>query len=88
MLIKTMALKITEKSYPVAVACLSGSFAIDSPKHAMGRYLVINEVNTISTEFEKAFALSNRLYTKEEFAEIYEFVDPELKTNFTEVRRR
>lgn len=89
MLVKTMALKITEKSHPVAVACLGPWFLDRTVKSVTDSYLVINEIGSFGTDGDaKTMTISNRLYTREEFAQIYEFVDPELKTNFTEVRRR
>lgn len=88
MLIKTMAVKITEKTYPIAVACLAAEFLTASPKETYGHYLVINRVvpETSETGPMKAFYMQNKTYSEEAFRASYEFVDGELKTNFAEVR--
>lgn len=43
-MIKTMALKITEETYPIAVACLPDGFALIRKKFVLGHYLVINDL--------------------------------------------
>lgn len=88
MLIKTMAVKITEKTYPVAVACLAVDFLTAPPKETYGDYLVINRVvpGTLGSEHKKTFYMQNKNYSEEAFRASYEFVDGELKTNFAEVR--
>lgn len=90
MFVKTMALKITEKSYPVAVACLPAGFMNIAPKETFGNYLVINEVAVESSEdgVDKILRVGNGHYEAELFKETFEFVENELKTNFTEVRHR
>lgn len=86
MLIKTMAVKVTEKNLPVAIACLGADFARIPEKSALDYYLVINEVGIVDDAPALKITLTNTYYTREEFFETYEFVEKELKTNFTEVR--
>ena len=42
-MIKTMAVKITEETFPVAVACLGTGFATTNLECTMGAHLVIND---------------------------------------------
>jgi len=42
-MIKTMAVKITEENYPIAVACLGAGFATTNKQCTIGAYLVIND---------------------------------------------
>ena len=42
--IKTMAILITPKTYPIAVACLAGGFAALPPESVFNHVLVINDV--------------------------------------------
>lgn len=42
-MLKTMAVRITKKNYPTAVACLAAGFATIPPEKTFGHYLVINE---------------------------------------------
>ena len=44
MRIKTMAVEITENTYPIAVACLPPKFALIRKKLVLGSYLVINDL--------------------------------------------
>ena len=41
--IPTMAIKITESTYPIAVACLPEEFRRTHPSKSYGRYLLLNE---------------------------------------------
>lgn len=85
--IKTMAVKITEKTYPVATACLGAWFMMRPMRSVLGSYLVINEVVALdSDDLHKSLAMKNMLYDVESFSDRFEFVDGELKTNFAEVR--
>lgn len=43
-MIKTLAVKITPETYPVAVACLPGGFVLLKKKLVMGSYLVVNDL--------------------------------------------
>ena len=42
--IKTMAILITPKTYPIAVACLAGGFATLPPESVFNHVLIINNV--------------------------------------------
>lgn len=43
-MIKTLAVKITPATYPIAVACLPAGFALIKKRLVMGAYLVINDL--------------------------------------------
>lgn len=43
-MIKTMAIKITEETYPIAVACLPDGFVHVKKKFVLGSFLVINDL--------------------------------------------
>lgn len=43
-MIKTMAIKITEETYPIAVACLPDGFVHTKKKFVLGSYLIINDL--------------------------------------------
>ena len=85
--IKTMAIRITEDTYSIAVACLPPTFAQIGKDLVFGTYLVINALDTTVDENEQQVKLSltNFWSTEELFLVEYDFVGPVRKTLFTEV---
>lgn len=51
-MIKTMAVKITEETYPIAIACLPPGFAQTNKKCVLGSYLVINDLQFPDISFD------------------------------------
>jgi hypothetical protein len=43
-MIRTLAVEITEDTYPIAVACLPPGFALIKKKIVLGSYLVVNDL--------------------------------------------
>ncbi len=79
-MLKTMAIKITEDNYPVAVACLAAGFAALPLKKVLGGYLVINklEVKNFSKEGTRPYlVIGNSWMTEKMFNLSYEFVENE-----------
>ncbi len=77
-MLKTMAVKITEDNYPIAVACLAAGFATYPVKEVVGCYLVINElgVDTFKHEGDRPFlVVGNSWMTEKLFNETYQFVE-------------
>ena len=85
--IPTMAVKITEKTYPFAVACLHPGFAVEPKEETYGSYLVINELRAKKVKGKEILALVNVQLHEETFFAMYKFVTGELKTQFAEVKR-
>lgn len=73
---QTMALEITEKTYPIAVACLPDMFLTIPVNQVYGCFLVINEIGVLKTEETgmpiKHIAISNTWYDKETFLMRYQ----------------
>ena len=59
--IKTLACRIDENTYPIAVACLPGGFATIPFARVNGCYLVLNEITAIirGTDTSPTAALTN-----------------------------
>jgi hypothetical protein len=51
-MIKTLAVKITEETYPIAIACLPPGFASTNKKCVLGSYLVINDLQFPEISFD------------------------------------
>lgn len=88
MLLRTMAVKISKKTYPIACACLPAVFATIPLEKVLGHYLVINELEAkhIKSEGERPILIvSNTWMTEKVFEEIYLFKDAELIDIFVEV---
>jgi len=70
---KMQAIKITRKTYSIAVACLAPEFALEPVKNALGHYLVINQPKIQWREGQNGEAvqaglgITNKLYPKEAF---------------------
>ena len=87
MYIPTMAIKITAKNYPVAVACLPGAFATFSRDIVIGNYLVINKLSAMPTKDRGTIAyLGNTWLAEEIFRRQYKFINKET-SNFGEVEK-
>lgn len=93
---KTMAVKITEANYDIAVACLRAGFAANWPKsETLGAFLVINELKSIeasdsgiSHREPPLLVISNSWMDAERFNSTYRFIDPKQKGNtFAEVEK-
>lgn len=87
---KTMATKITEENYPIAVACLAAGFATIPINKVLGCYLVINELIAENMEGEgiRPYLVVGNFWMKETlFNEIYEFAAPGTEDRFVEVRK-
>jgi len=74
-MLQTLAVKIDEDSYNIAVACLSAGF-INVPKEkAIGSYLVINEPTFKLLESgENIIVISNSWTSEVDFHEHYIFI--------------
>jgi hypothetical protein len=87
--IPVMAVKITEETYPIAVACLAAGFATIPKKKVMGNYLVINkmEARTFKSQGERPWlVMSNSHMSEKLFRANYRFVIVgEPHKGFTEV---
>lgn len=86
--IPVMAVKITEETYPIAVACLAAGFATIPKKKIMGNYLVINkmEARRFKGEGERPWlVMSNSHMSEKLFHTTYQFVGVEEPNVFTEV---
>jgi hypothetical protein len=70
---KMQAIKITRKTYSIAVACLAPGFTMEPVKDVLGHYLVINHPRVRWTEdrngnaYEHTLAITNKLYPKDDF---------------------
>ena len=67
--IKTLACRIDENTYPIAVACLPGGFATIPFAKVNGCYLVLNEITAITrgTDTSPVAALTNGWLKSYEF---------------------
>ncbi len=77
-MLKTMAVRITKKNYPIAVACLAAGFAMYPMKKTLGHYLIINELEAenFNKEGKRPYlVVSNRWMTEEHFNNTRQFVD-------------
>ena len=88
--ITTMAMRITEDTYPIAVACLPAVVATMPVKNVVGKYLVINDLSTRHTKDGAArFSLEvgNSWMPKRVFKDNFAFVKKELPGRFAEVKK-
>ena len=79
MSVRTLCTEITERTYPIAVACLPGGFVLRSQDEVLGRMLVINGLGSRKVkEYGKRpiVVLENTWMETERFNEIYQFVRP------------
>ena len=82
--IKTMAVIISEETYPIAVACLAHGFATIPFGKVVGSILVINEICTKPNKKrngEPILTLSNSWMSTDDFADMYRPIG--LNFNFT-----
>lgn len=90
--IKTLAVEITENTYPIAVACLPARFAMVPFSKVDGCILVINEYRAASyceTSGREILVVENGWFPKEEFEDEFRYLTPGRKgANFAEVERR
>lgn len=82
MIPKTLAVKITKDTWPIAFACLNPSFGNRPPEQVIDKYwLVLNarSVNTVAAIFggAKAMTFTNTYMTIREFENKYDKVRPE-----------
>jgi hypothetical protein len=89
-MVKTMAVKITPETYPIAVACLAGGFAMIPLKRVIGAYLVINELQArrLKGERSPALVLGNGWMSKETLMRSWFFVGEKQKNGFREIHQR
>jgi len=86
-----MAVRITKKTYPIAVACLAAGFAMIPRQRVLGAYLVINkpEAQNFGDEGERPYlVLGNSWTSKRVFFDNYKFIGKELKNEFVPVELR
>lgn len=88
-IIDTMAVKITEETYPIAVACLAGGFAKFAFSKVEGRYLVINELQIkIPKKDDRPILIVGNGWMEEDyFKKNYTFVEKETPNKFASVRK-
>jgi hypothetical protein len=87
MTLPAMAMKITEKNYFIAVACLGSKFATFPTEEIYGCYLVINNVQTDLFFKEETYPEYNNSWLfKKDFNKCYKFTDKELTNQFAEVQ--
>ena len=86
-MIKTMAVKITDETYPIACACLPGAFATFPVKRVLGAYLVINDIDAIHIDGDRSPSkvLTNKWVASDSFWKNYDFVEDEDEMRFIEV---
>lgn len=90
-LVPTMAVQITDATYPVAVACLAGGFAMRPKYDVLGAYLIINELHAEcfkSTGKSPILVLKNSWMDQKLFQEKYRWVLGQQTDEFAEVTRR
>lgn len=90
-MLKTMAMKITEHNYDVAVSCLSAGFIQVPRSKPIGCYLVINEVDAVvfkNSGDRPWLVVVNSWMSAEIFGDMYDWVDFETDNMFVEVRRK
>jgi hypothetical protein len=86
---KILAVKITEESYPLAVACLPDDFRSIHPPRTYGNYLILNDRETVyfhgkATETK----LVNSVVDEEQLNRYYDVVEMGLGLTFTEVTHK
>lgn len=93
-MLKTTAMKITKKNHHIAVACLSPYFGTVPLENNLGKYLVINELETknLKGRFKgqgptQYLVVGNNLMMETFFNKRYKFVNKEKKNKFVEVTR-
>ena len=87
-MLQTMAVRITEKTYPIVAACLPSAFMTVPLLEVWGCYLVINETSVVNASAETHdlhFDVDNVWYGKEEFLETYRWDTCELMNYFAPV---
>jgi hypothetical protein len=81
-----MAVKITEKTYPIAFACLWSGTKGTPLKNCLGSYLIINRLETEAFNKKEIFPeYSNCWTSKTDFKRLYTFMYEELEDQFVEV---
>lgn len=86
----TMAIAITDKTYPIAVACLPGEFVTVPRSAAYGCFLVINEIQPRDIPLERSpiTVLENSWLTREDFEDRYVWTAVPRMNTFTIVALR
>ncbi len=85
-MLPTMAVKITEKTYPIAAACLWPGKKTVPLEDVLGYYLVINELETSAFAKKEIFPeYSNHWISKRDFKKLYTLVEDEQEDQFVEV---
>lgn len=87
-MLRTMAVKISIKTYPIACACLAAGFATTPLEQVLDHYLVINELEAkrFKSEGERPIlVIGNSWMSEKIFKENYKFKDEEMIDTFTEV---
>lgn len=95
--ITTMAVQITEKTWPVAVACLGGSFASRPFPEVEGSFLVINTPDRQDRfrrvrqfggpSAREGILLDNAWESEEDFLEMYQYDGRKNLETFFEVKK-
>lgn len=96
--IKTMAVQINKKTYPIAVACLGARFAARPIVDVQGGYLVINKVDdgplAINTRYGRTtqgpanIVLVNEWFSAEDFKKLYSFDKRRNQSDFFEIEKK
>lgn len=83
MFIPTMAIKITEATHPIAIACLPPVFATLPKSEVFGSYLVINEIFVQAGKGETMLlSIGNVWMSEDDFREKYYFAAVEADDRF------
>lgn len=90
-----MAIRITEKTHPIAVASLPPGFAMIPKKEVLGTFLIINEISGRRPRIggrsidgrgvADMIAIGNSHMDEKDFFAAYKFLGNELPNQFTEV---
>lgn len=84
-MLKTMAVKIDDDTYNLAVACLDSGFINVSPTSLKDCYLIINCFESLHVESKNYLIVTNYWTSEESFLVKYYFVEKELPGELSEV---
>ena len=88
-MLKTMAIRITKETYPIAAACLPVRFLLVQPERVIGCFLVINEKafhDTDNADAPRTITFDNAWYCEEDFLSAYKWSGlPPFSNQFGEI---
>lgn len=84
-----MAVKITEETYPIAIACLPAGFALYPLSEVLGCYLIINklQIKHFGKKAPSILQLDNIWLQERFFRKSWKFKDKERLDRFSEIEK-